>query len=336
MGILKVRLTQAEIIAAVKAEAYGDPDVDAVADLNSTGLVERSGNGIFATVPISDYIKGLLNNSDASEARSSLGLGSIATQNSNAYLPSGGGTLTGDLMINKGAADAFSVIRSNAGFNRSLLFNSGTLSRWGIGANSTTESGSNVGSNFIINRYSDAGSLIDAPFSINRTSGLVSVGAGGLSVSGQVSANTLAVTGSVAAAGASLTGGQYLTIDNNTASYRYTRYSGGATIFWDIGIDPNHNYYISRWNGQVPTPTFYLEKSTGILNIEKLNVTAAIPSTSSTSARTSPACSWAARSCCTTSRSGSASVRARPRPTGSSRSRTSSASPPAPRPRASR
>ena len=37
---------------------------------------------------------------------------------------------------------------------------------------STTESGSNAGSNFVINRYSDAGAYINAPLSIARTSGV--------------------------------------------------------------------------------------------------------------------------------------------------------------------
>src|SRR5215207_3058702 len=46
---------------------------------------------------------------------------------------------------------------------------------------------------------------------------------------------------------------------------------------------------------------------------------------------TSRACCWEARSCSTTSSTGSPSRPAAPRPTASSRSRTSSASPPAPR-----
>jgi hypothetical protein len=39
--------------------------------------------------------------------------------------------------------------------------------------NATTESGSNSGSNFEIDRYADGGGLIDAPFTIDRASGVV-------------------------------------------------------------------------------------------------------------------------------------------------------------------
>ena len=47
--------------------------------------------------------------------------------------------------------------------------------RWRIGKNPDSESGSNAGSNLSISRYSDAGSLIDTPVSITRSTGLVTI-----------------------------------------------------------------------------------------------------------------------------------------------------------------
>lgn len=49
-----------------------------------------------------------------------------------------------------------------------------------------SETGSNAGSNFGIFRYNDAGILVDQPFGITRSSGLITIGPGGLSVGGQI------------------------------------------------------------------------------------------------------------------------------------------------------
>src|SRR6185312_10013879 len=57
---------------------------------------------------------------------------------------------------------------------RITYFQSGTSNRWGVFTDNTTETGSNVGSNFNIGRYNDAGTWIDNPISINRANGQVS------------------------------------------------------------------------------------------------------------------------------------------------------------------
>jgi len=52
------------------------------------------------------------------------------------------------------------------------------VARWSAGKDGTAETGSgNTGSNYAISRYTDAGALIDTPFSINRSSGVISLGA---------------------------------------------------------------------------------------------------------------------------------------------------------------
>jgi hypothetical protein len=63
--------------------------------------------------------------------------------------------------------------------NRDIEFWTSTSGkRWVVRASSTTEAGSNAGTNFNINRYDDAGVSIDTPFSIDRATGVVSLTTG--------------------------------------------------------------------------------------------------------------------------------------------------------------
>ncbi|MGW2895845.1 hypothetical protein ACWDAO_14790 [Streptomyces sp. NPDC001212] len=50
--------------------------------------------------------------------------------------------------------------------------------RWVIRSTSESETGSNVGSNFQVGRYDDAGTLLDTPFVISRSTGNVTLGPG--------------------------------------------------------------------------------------------------------------------------------------------------------------
>lgn len=51
------------------------------------------------------------------------------------------------------------------------LWTRNTGQRWGFGADDAAESGSNTGSNFIIERYNDAGAIIDTPLTLDRSTG---------------------------------------------------------------------------------------------------------------------------------------------------------------------
>jgi hypothetical protein len=59
-----------------------------------------------------------------------------------------------------------------AGNDRGLIIQSSGASRWFVDGDSTAESGSNAGTNFAIHRYSDAGSYLGTPLTINRSTGL--------------------------------------------------------------------------------------------------------------------------------------------------------------------
>lgn len=92
--------------------------------------------------------------------------------------------LAGSVGINTNSLFTFLVVKTTAtndgiaiegaaGINRALLFTTGELTRWQVYNNSVAESGSNAGSNFVISRYSDAGSFIDTALVIDRDTGQI-------------------------------------------------------------------------------------------------------------------------------------------------------------------
>lgn len=113
---------------------------------------------------------------------SDVGLGSGATLdyigNSAAYVASEqGNLLAGNLTANQSGKSRDSVISllADAGYSAYLALKTGSLLRWAVIKGSLSESGANAGSDFAINRYSDAGNYIDTPFAINRASGKVTL-----------------------------------------------------------------------------------------------------------------------------------------------------------------
>lgn len=65
-------------------------------------------------------------------------------------------------------------------YNKDLLFSldssrNAQYERWKVRANNTTETGSNVGTDFQINRYSDTGSFLESAFFIKRSNGRVGI-----------------------------------------------------------------------------------------------------------------------------------------------------------------
>lgn len=78
-----------------------------------------------------------------------------------------------------GASDIY--IEQDNTTNKNLYFSSKrykdeTGKRWGIQTDNTTESGSNNGSDFRINSYSDTGAFVRTPIFIKRSSGLIGIG----------------------------------------------------------------------------------------------------------------------------------------------------------------
>lgn len=58
-----------------------------------------------------------------------------------------------------------------AGNSRYVGYRTANVLRWNIGANSAAEGGSNAGSDFVLNRYNDAGTLIAVALTVTRSTG---------------------------------------------------------------------------------------------------------------------------------------------------------------------
>jgi hypothetical protein len=67
------------------------------------------------------------------------------------------------------------IIDANAGVGKLLSFRSGNLQRWAIRVDGT-ESGANAGADIAIRRYDDAGTFIDAPITLTRSTGFITLG----------------------------------------------------------------------------------------------------------------------------------------------------------------
>jgi hypothetical protein len=87
-----------------------------------------------------------------------------------------GDTMTGALSINIAGSNASLALIRAAGFGADLYGQTGASMRWLMRlGDAAAETGANAGSNFVLYRGSDAGTLIDSPLSINRATALVTI-----------------------------------------------------------------------------------------------------------------------------------------------------------------
>lgn len=138
-----------------------------------------------------------------------------------------GDTLTGDLAISK-ATPTLALNKPSAGSINGLVGRSNSLDRWRIElGNATAESGSNVGSDFIIARFNDAGTFIDVVLTIYRSTGAVAFG-GDVNVIGALSQNGNAVQHVGIAAGA--VGSLVLAKGSTSTIYNYGDTISGSAL----------------------------------------------------------------------------------------------------------
>jgi hypothetical protein len=64
---------------------------------------------------------------------------------------------------------------ANAATQRALTWYVATAPRWSFLNDATAESGGNAGTNFVLSRYSDAGTFIDNPITVTRSTGVVTL-----------------------------------------------------------------------------------------------------------------------------------------------------------------
>lgn len=117
------------------------------------------------------------------------------------------------------------------------------VSRWSVGKDATAESGSNAGSNFALRRYADDGSELGTPISINRASGVISLGqqawtanvdGGGhvlsnVTISGMVPATRQVIAGSGLSGGGDLSADRTFAVVDDT-SIQKLRVSQAGTL----------------------------------------------------------------------------------------------------------
>ena len=132
--------------------------------------------------------------SDAATARTNLGLGTAATQNtgsSGANVPllngtntwSGIQTVQNNVVLNPGASvEARQDMVSSAGTYGRYRWYSGTTNaaaglRWVMGKTNGAETGSNAGSDWRLDRFDDTGTGLPAAITVNRATGVTTLGA---------------------------------------------------------------------------------------------------------------------------------------------------------------
>jgi hypothetical protein len=172
---------------------------------------------------------------------------------------------TGPLALNGGL---FLSNGPNAAF-KGLQLQTNGAPRWNLVAQNSSETGGNVGSDFYISRFNDAGAFVDNPFYINRASG------------GVVMSQNLAVGGSITAT-SYITAGNQLSINGVNGAWRglyydtngSTRWVVGATSDNETGGNAGSNYDILRYDdaGNILGTPFNINRSNGIPFVTGLGV----------------------------------------------------------------
>jgi hypothetical protein len=147
-----------------------------VAGRNFAGICYSPGNPAYVTLEARDISSGAL------YVRQKVGgvWGAWVAQPSPAALDATYVNVAGDIMtgnITLGYSDPLLMLNKNAsGHNNELRGTTAGLARWGLRlGDGTTESGSNNGSDFTINRFADAGNYIDTPFTLSRLDGKLTI-----------------------------------------------------------------------------------------------------------------------------------------------------------------
>jgi Chaperone of endosialidase len=216
----------------------------------------------------------------------------VAAIGASGYLPLTGGTLTGPLtgtlgefkngqviIDGVGAAAYTAAIGGNAAnliLNRSGTANNAQvvgavngLGRWSIGlGNSTTESGSNVGSDFQITNFNDAGVSVSQPFTIKRSNNLVSVNGVGAAAS-----NVTYVAGSAVLALNKAASGEGAAIFGQTGGanrWQFLLGNGNAEAGSNTGSDFNLIAFNDAGTPLFPT-CLTIQRATQVMQLNAVN-----------------------------------------------------------------
>ena len=87
-------------------------------------------------------------------------------------LSAGGYVVCDYMQVQTTNSDATVVISANASQNRQFVFQTGANNRWTFAADNTPESGTAIGSDFLISNYNNSGAFINNPLTIYRSNGV--------------------------------------------------------------------------------------------------------------------------------------------------------------------
>lgn len=181
---------------------------------------------------------------------SAVSVGDLSTILDATYVNVTGDTMTGALTIN--ASNSGLILTSAAGSARRIQIQTGSSTRWIVGADNSAEAGSNVGSNFVIYRYDDTGAFVDSPLTISRSNGLISSAS-----SFYISKNTPVLSMNTAASA------QTVQIDFRTANSMRWAIQKNNTA--EAGANAGSNFSIIRYDdaGSIVDTPFMITRSNG-------------------------------------------------------------------------
>ena len=209
------------------------------------------------------------------------------------YLPLAGGVVSGPTTFNAIVTgnvnnDGFHAAGS-AGAIRGYLIYTGSSPRWWLQANATAESGSNAGSDFVIERYSDGGTDLGAALTINRATGAATF-------SGTVTAKITA---------ALPTGVGVIDIDGPAGISRALEFSTSGTARWTFGAGAagesgsntgsNLNLVPYDDTGVALPSALTVQRNTSVMSIAKLGVAGSTPGGVLIGQGTNAAATWTAQ-----------------------------------------
>jgi hypothetical protein len=152
----------------------------------------------------------------------------------------------GILHLKVAAGTTRMLLDGDAGQSKIITYRTAGLQRWGLYSNNIAESGSNAGSNFVLRRYSDAGTLLGTPLEVNRATGVTKIGEG-LDLNGSVLNNFIPNTASTSA---------NLTLNSTNASTYNSSVialTGALTITFDASLPNGFNVTLIQLDAATST-----------------------------------------------------------------------------------
>jgi len=167
-------LSATKLTTSRSISATGDGSWTVNFDGSATATAAFTLATVNASPQTNAFVKVTVNGKGLVTSTSAVGAADITTALGFTPLNKAGDTASGNLSISKNTpVFGLDTIADTTQAIIDYRYNGST--RWTVGKRNDAESGSNAGSSFDIRRYSDVGSYVDTPLSINRSTGNVTV-----------------------------------------------------------------------------------------------------------------------------------------------------------------